>query len=195
MLSRAKKVSRDVAKLPSVPKEPVAHFLTGPMTGAAIEMAGVAFKKALEAALTAELIQHLGYASGADRPDDATNQRNGSTSKTVLTGDGMVRIETPRDRSFEPLLVPKHARGASPGDRAAPAAVIGTCRFRGKGGRVLLMWVEPIAGQRRRGPRVAARPVRGGGQGSSDHFVTGHGPHQSLLTSECLRSRWGSAWS
>jgi len=113
MLSRAKKVSRDVAKLPPVPKELVAHFLTGPMTGEAIETAGVAFKKALiEAALTAELGHHLGYASGAERPEGATNQRNGSTSKTVLTGDGQLRIETPRDRdgSFEPLLVPKHAR-------------------------------------------------------------------------------------
>jgi putative transposase len=42
----------------------------------------------------------------------ATNQRNGVTAKTVLTGDGKVRIETPRDRdgSFEPVLLPKHAR-------------------------------------------------------------------------------------
>jgi transposase-like protein len=113
MLSRTKKLSRDVAKLPSVPKELVAHFLTGPMTGEAIETAGVAFKKALiEAALAAELGHHLGYASRADRPETATNQRNGSTSKTVLTGDGQVRIETPRDRdgSFDPVLVPKHAR-------------------------------------------------------------------------------------
>src|SRR5271166_3786207 len=113
MLSKAKKVSRDVAKLPSVPKELVAHFLTGPMNGEAIETAGIAFKKALiEAALNAELDHHLGYEAGADRPDDATNHRNGSTGKTVLTGDGKVRIETPRDRdgSFEPLLVPKHAR-------------------------------------------------------------------------------------
>lgn len=113
MLSRAKKVSRDVAKLPSVPKELVAHFLTGPMTGEAIETAGVAFKKALiEAALNAELGHHLGYEAGADKPDGVTNQRNGATGKTMLTGDGQVRIETPRDRdgSFEPLLVPKHAR-------------------------------------------------------------------------------------
>jgi len=96
-----------------VPKELVAHFLTGPMNGEAIETAGIAFKKALiEAALNAELGHHLGYEAGADRPDDVTNHRNGSTSKTVLTGDGKVRIETPRDRdgSFEPLLVPKHAR-------------------------------------------------------------------------------------
>src|SRR5271167_5106352 len=113
MLSRAKKVSRDVANLPSVPKELVARFLTGPMNGEAIETAGIAFKKALiEAALNAELGHHLGYEAGADRPDDVTNHRNGGTSKTVLTGDGKVRIETPRDRdgSFEPLLVPKHAR-------------------------------------------------------------------------------------
>jgi putative transposase len=113
MLSRAKKVSRDVATLPSVPKELVAHFLTGPMTGEAIETAGVAFKKALiEAALNAELKHHLGYEAGADKPDGVTNQRNGTSSKTMLTGDGEVRIETPRDRdgSFEPLLVPKHAR-------------------------------------------------------------------------------------
>jgi putative transposase len=40
------------------------------------------------------------------------NQRNGVTAKTVLSGDGKIRIETPRDRdgSFEPLLLPKPAR-------------------------------------------------------------------------------------
>jgi putative transposase len=44
--------------------------------------------------------------------NQTTNHRNGSTSKTVLTGDRKLRIETPRDRegSFEPLLLPKHAR-------------------------------------------------------------------------------------
>src|SRR5271166_1560700 len=113
MLSRAKKVSRDVAKLPSIPKELVDRFLTGPMTGEAINKAGVAFKKALiEASLNAELSHHLGYAPGAERPEAVTNHRNGVTSKTVLTGDGKVLIETPRDRegSFEPLLLPKHAR-------------------------------------------------------------------------------------
>src|SRR5271166_3305402 len=89
MLRGAKKVSRDVANLPSVPKELVARFLTGPMNGEAIETAGIAFKKALiEAALNAELGHHLGYEAGADRPDDVTNHRNGGTSKTVLTGDG-----------------------------------------------------------------------------------------------------------
>jgi putative transposase len=58
------------------------------------------------------LVSGEGYAPGADRPESAINQRNGVTAKTVLTGDGKMRIETPRDRdgSFEPLLLPKHAR-------------------------------------------------------------------------------------
>ena len=113
MPSRAKKVDRAVAKVPSIPKELVEQFLTGPMTEAAINAAGFAFKQALiEASLNAELSHHLGYLPGAEKPDAATNHRNGGTSKTVLTGDGKLRIETPRDRdgSFEPVLVPKHAR-------------------------------------------------------------------------------------
>jgi transposase-like protein len=113
MPSRAKKVDQAVAKLPSIPKELVAQFLTGPMTGEAINAAGIAFKQALiEASLNAELNHHLGYPPGAEKPEGSTNHRNGVTAKTVLTGDGKMRIETPRDRdgSFEPLLLPKHAR-------------------------------------------------------------------------------------
>jgi len=113
MPNKAKKVDQAVAKLPSIPRELVAHFLTGPTTMAEIEAAGHALKRALtEAALGGELTHHLGYAPGADRPEDATNQRNGSTPKTVLTGEGKLRIDIPRDRdgSFEPVLIPKHAR-------------------------------------------------------------------------------------
>jgi putative transposase len=113
MPSKIKKLEREVGKLPVIPKELVNQFLTGPMTGEAINAAGLAFKQALiEASLNAELSHHLGYPPGAERPEAVTNQRNGVTSKTVLTGDGKLRIETPRDRdgSFEPLLVPKHAR-------------------------------------------------------------------------------------
>ena len=98
-----------MAKLPSIPKELVEQFLTGPMTGEAINAAGLAFKPALiEASLNAELSHHLGYLPGADKPEAATNHRNGSTSKTVLTGDGKLRVETPRDRdgSFEPMCCP-----------------------------------------------------------------------------------------
>jgi rhodanese-related sulfurtransferase len=39
-------------------------------------------------------------------------QRNGASAKTVLTNEGALRIEVPRDRdgSFAPLLIPKHER-------------------------------------------------------------------------------------
>src|ERR1700722_9242940 len=113
MPSRSKKVAREVARLPSIPKELVSLFLTGPMTGEAINAGGLALKKALaEASLNAELSHHLGYEAGADRPELVTNQRNGSTAKTVLTGDGTNRNDPPRARAggFEPVLVPKHAR-------------------------------------------------------------------------------------
>jgi len=113
MPSKARKSERDAAKLPSIPKELVERFLTGPMTQEAINAAGLAFKQALiEASLNAELTHHLGYRPGAAKPEATTNHRNGGTAKTVLTGDGKLRIATPRDRdgSFEPLLVRKHAR-------------------------------------------------------------------------------------
>ena len=113
MPSKTKNLEREVSKLPSIPKELVNQFLTGPMTQEAVNAASLAFKQALiEASLNAELTHHLGYAAGAERPEAASNLRNGFTSKTVLTGDGKLRIGTPRDRdgSFEPVLLPKHAR-------------------------------------------------------------------------------------
>jgi putative transposase len=113
MPSKIRKLERNVGKLPSIPTELVNLFLTGPMSGEAINAAGLAFKQALiEASLKAELSHHLGYPPGAERPEAASNQRNGFTGKTVLTGDDKLRNETPRDRdgSFEPVLLPKHAR-------------------------------------------------------------------------------------
>ncbi|AEF88852.1 transposase mutator type [Delftia sp. Cs1-4] len=101
------------AKLPPIPKELIDQFVTGPMTGEAVNAATVAFKKALiERALGAELSHHLGYAPGGAKPEAGANHRNGSTGKTVLTDDGPLRIEVPRDRagSFEPVLIPKHER-------------------------------------------------------------------------------------
>ena len=101
------------AALPRISDELMDQFVTGPMTGQAVNAATVAFKKALiERALGAELGHHLGYASGAAKPEAATNHRNGKSAKTVLTDDGPLRIDVPRDRegSFEPLLIPKHER-------------------------------------------------------------------------------------
>jgi transposase-like protein len=83
------------------------------MTAEAVNAAGVAFKKALiERALGAEMSHHLGYAAGAAKPSEVVNHRNGKSGKTVLTDEGPLRIEVPRDRagSFEPQLIGKHER-------------------------------------------------------------------------------------
>src|ERR1700712_2261061 len=102
------------AALPKIPNELIDQFVTGSMSGEAVNTASMAFKKALiERALGAELGHHLGYPSGATKLDaGATNQRNGKSGKTVITEDGPLRIDVPRDRdgSFEPLLIPKHER-------------------------------------------------------------------------------------
>jgi transposase-like protein len=107
-------IAAKMAALPSIPKELIDQFVAGPMTGEAVNAATVAFKKALiERALGAEMSHHLGYPSGASKPEaSADNQRNGRSAKTVLTDDGPLRIEVPRDRagSFEPVLIPKHER-------------------------------------------------------------------------------------
>ena len=107
-------IAARMAALPSMPKELIDQFVTGPMTGEAVNEATAAFKKALiERALGAEMSHHLGYPSGASKPDAGSgNQRNGRSAKTVLAGDGPLRIEVPRDRagSSEPVLIPKHER-------------------------------------------------------------------------------------
>ena len=104
---------KSVQELPAIPQELIDQFVTGPMSAEAIQAASMAFKKALiERALGAEMSHHLGYPPGAARPEQALNHRNGRSAKTVLTEDGPLRIEVPRDRqgSFEPILIPKHER-------------------------------------------------------------------------------------
>ena len=101
------------AALPKIPQELLDQIAQGATTAEAIQDVTMALKKALiERALGGELSHHLGYAPGGDKPAQAGNHRNGSTGKTVLTEDGPLRIDVPRDRqgSFEPLLIPKHER-------------------------------------------------------------------------------------
>ena len=115
MPSRTKQRNAEIAArsaaLPKIPKELIDQFVAGPMTGEAVNAATMAFKKALiERALGAELGHHLGQPPAQE---EATgNHRNGTSAKTVLTGEGSVRVDIPRDRngSFEPLLIPKHER-------------------------------------------------------------------------------------
>ncbi len=104
-------IAAKTAALPSIPKELIEQFVKGPMSAEAVNAASMAFKKALiERALGAELGHHLGRVE--ERSDGARNHRNGVSAKTVVTDEGPVRIEVPRDRqgSFEPLLIPKHER-------------------------------------------------------------------------------------
>ncbi|MFB8183369.1 IS256 family transposase [Streptomyces sp. NPDC055966] len=66
----------------------------------------------LERALDAEMTDHLGYEKHDPAGRGSGNSRNGTSLKTVLTDAGAVTLAVPRDRdgSFEPQLVPKHAR-------------------------------------------------------------------------------------
>jgi putative transposase len=68
-------------------------------------------RQVLETALQAELTEHLGHEHGGV-PGPGGNVRNGHSAKTVRTEIGDVQIQVPRDRagSFEPVMVPKHAR-------------------------------------------------------------------------------------
>ena len=113
MPSKTKRLSARGSDLPPIPKELIDQFVTGPMTGEAVNDVCLAFKKALiERALGAEMGLHLGYPAGGAKPADASNHRNGHTSKTVVTDTGKLRLDIPRDRdgSFSPLLIPKHER-------------------------------------------------------------------------------------
>jgi transposase-like protein len=69
-------------------------------------------KRIVERMLGAELSHHLGYAPGEAKPAAQANHRNGTTPKTVLTDDGALPLDVPRDRagSFAPQLVPKGVR-------------------------------------------------------------------------------------
>lgn len=66
-------------------------------------------KITVEAALNAELEEHLGY-SKHEKNSSFNNSRNGYTAKTLKTEDGQFEILTPRDRNatFEPQLIKKH---------------------------------------------------------------------------------------
>jgi putative transposase len=66
-------------------------------------------KKALsERILNAELDEHL----DEERSEGATNRRNGTSKKSVLTGTSKLSLDIPRDRSgtFDPKLIAKYQR-------------------------------------------------------------------------------------
>ena len=64
-------------------------------------------KMTVEAALGAEMEEHLGYAKHQE--SSTSNSRNGYSKKTLKGNHGEVEITVPRDRdsSFEPIIVRK----------------------------------------------------------------------------------------
>ena len=97
----------------TVPKELLDQLVKEPMTQGDLEVMFRSLKKAvIERAMSAELNQHLGYEHGETKPEGQSNQRNGSSGKTVLTDEGPVQIDVPRDRhgSYEPMIIGKHER-------------------------------------------------------------------------------------
>jgi putative transposase len=89
------------------------QLIPGQVTKANFEDVFAQLKRAvIERVLGGELTHHLGYAAGEAKPAGQLNQRNGSSSKRVLTDSGELKIATPRDRagSYEPQLIGKHQR-------------------------------------------------------------------------------------
>jgi transposase-like protein len=113
-MRRKRKALMPDAPLAPVPSEILDQFVRqGPISHEELDAAVRRFKKAIvERALGGELTHHLGYPPGGTKPEDATNHRNGTGGKTVLTDDGPLAIEVPRDRegTFEPRLIAKHER-------------------------------------------------------------------------------------
>ena len=113
-MPRKPKSSTSEAPLAPIPSEILDQFVgQGPLTPEELDAVVRRFKKAIiERALGGELTHHLGYPPGGAKPEETTNHRNGTSEKTVLTDDGALAIDVPRDRegTFEPRLIAKHAR-------------------------------------------------------------------------------------
>jgi putative transposase len=112
-MPRKRKSTSPEAPAP-VPAEILDQFVgQGPISHEELEAAVRRFKKAIiERALGGELTHHLGYPPGGTKRQEATNHRNGTSGKTILTDDGSLAIDVPRDRegTFEPRFIPKHER-------------------------------------------------------------------------------------
>lgn len=64
----------------------------------------------IEAMLQSEMDEHLWYKKHSPEWYNTWNSRNGTSKKTILTGNGKIEIEVPRDRTsdFEPKIIGKY---------------------------------------------------------------------------------------
>ena len=85
--------------------DPTELFQSGELLG---EMRASLRRKLAERILDAEMDEHLAQPA----VQEAGNMRNGHNTKTVLTDNGSMPLEVPRDRqgTFEPQLIEKYAR-------------------------------------------------------------------------------------
>ena len=69
----------------------------------------------IQQALDAELEEELGYSRYDYKNKSTYNSRNGYSKKRVLSGQGEIELNIPRDRegTFEPQLVKKHQSDVS----------------------------------------------------------------------------------
>src|SRR6201996_604822 len=99
-----------------LPDELLDELLAGARTEQEIAgrggLLGQLTKRLVERAMEVELTDHLGYEPHQEPPGGAGNTRNGSMAKTLITEQGEVQINTPRDRAgtFEPQIVRKRQR-------------------------------------------------------------------------------------
>jgi len=69
------------------------------MTAREVRDLMLAFNKAvIEQAMGAEMNLHLGLPTRQPKPEGQVNERNGASGKTLITDQGPVRVELPRDR-------------------------------------------------------------------------------------------------
>jgi putative transposase len=99
-----------------IPDEVIDQLLAGARTEEELAGPGGVLaqltKRLVERALEVELTDHLGYEPDQEPPGGTGNTRNGTSPKTVITEQGKVPLDAPRDRdgSFQPKLVRKRQR-------------------------------------------------------------------------------------
>lgn len=64
------------------------ELIPGPVTKEQLKTSSRISRRPLLSAMGAEMSHHLGYSAGQAKPEGATNHRNGSSAKTVITDSG-----------------------------------------------------------------------------------------------------------
>jgi len=114
----AEAAAQEEPAVPALDEQGIAEQLVAQAREKGIELVGPdglltgLTRRVLEAALEAEMSEHLGYHKHDPAGRNHGNSRNGVRSKTVLTEIGPVEIEVPRDldASFTPTIVRKRQR-------------------------------------------------------------------------------------